>query len=74
LPVEMARMGLRAPVNVTWEVTRKCNLRSAHCLLDAGPESAEELSTAECRRLINNLAALAPSCRNPRLIAFNRII
>jgi mycofactocin radical SAM maturase len=58
LPVEMARMGLRAPVNVTWEVTLKCNLRCAHCLSDAGLESAKELSTAECRKLIDQLAAL----------------
>jgi len=58
LPADLARLGLRAPVNVTWEVTQKCNLRCVHCLSDAGPESAEELSTAECRRLIDDLTAL----------------
>ena len=58
MPADLARLGLRAPVNVTWEVTRKCNLRCAHCLSDAGPKSAEELSPGECRRLIDQLAAL----------------
>ena len=58
LSAEIARTGLRAPVNVTWEVTLQCNLRCTHCLSDAGSESAEELSTAECRKLIDQLAAL----------------
>ena len=58
MPADLARAGLRAPVNVTWEVTLKCNLRCAHCLSDAGPESAEELSSGECRKLIDQLAAL----------------
>ncbi|MBI4767051.1 MAG: mycofactocin radical SAM maturase [Deltaproteobacteria bacterium] len=58
MPADLARPGLRAPVNVTWEVTLKCNLRCAHCLSDAGPESAQELSPAECRRLIDDLAGL----------------
>jgi [mycofactocin precursor peptide]-tyrosine decarboxylase / 3-amino-5-[(4-hydroxyphenyl)methyl]-4,4-dimethylpyrrolidin-2-one synthase len=58
LPAEMARTGLRAPVNVTWEVTLKCNLRCTHCLSDAGPESADEISSGESRELIDQLANL----------------
>ena len=58
MPADLARRGLRAPVNVTWEVTLKCNLRCAHCLSDAGPESTEELSSGECRKVIDQLAAL----------------
>ena len=54
----MARMGLRAPVNVTWEITLKCNLQCAHCLSDAGSELENELSTRECRQLVDQLAAL----------------
>lgn len=54
----MARSGLRAPVNVTWEVTLRCNLHCAHCLSDAGLESAEELTTQESRRLIDDWAAI----------------
>ena len=54
----MARQGLRAPVNVTWEITLKCNLQCAHCLSDAGIASPDELSTLECRSLIDQLTAI----------------
>jgi mycofactocin biosynthetic radical S-adenosylmethionine protein MftC len=55
---EAARMGLRAPVNVTWEVTLKCNLACVHCLSDAREASKDELTTDECMRLIDHLAAI----------------
>src|SRR5512143_414695 len=54
----MAKRGLRAPVNVTWEITLKCNLHCAHCLSDAGKALEDELSTEECRGLIDQWAAL----------------
>lgn len=54
----MARKGLRAPVNVTWEITLKCNLRCAHCLSDSGVASADELTHLECLRLVDQLTAL----------------
>lgn len=54
----MARMGLRAPVNVTWEITLKCNLQCAHCLSDAGTALKEELTTRECRALVDQLTEL----------------
>ena len=54
----MARMGLRAPVNVTWEITLKCNLRCAHCLSDAGTPSERELTPAESRVLVDDLTSL----------------
>ncbi len=54
----MARGGLRAPVNVTWEITLKCNLRCVHCLSDAGKAQDHELSTEECWGLIDQWAAL----------------
>jgi mycofactocin radical SAM maturase len=54
----MARKGLRAPVNVTWEITLKCNLRCVHCLSDAGNPLDHELNTEECRDLIDQWAAL----------------
>lgn len=56
--IEMARMGLRAPVNVTWEITMKCGLRCVHCLSDAGVSSRGELSTQECRELVDQLIAI----------------
>jgi mycofactocin radical SAM maturase len=58
LSAELARYGLRAPVNVTWEITLKCNLRCEHCLSDAGKPLDHELSTEECRALIDQWAEL----------------
>ena len=54
----MARKGLRAPVNVTWEVTLRCNLRCVHCLSGAGQGSDQELGLEECRRVIDQWSAL----------------
>ena len=54
----MARKGLRAPVNVTWEITLKCNLRCVHCLSAAGLAKANELTTRECLEFVDQLAAL----------------
>jgi mycofactocin radical SAM maturase len=54
----MARKGLSAPVNVTWEITLKCNMHCVHCLSDAGPAAEDELSTQECRDLVDQLTAL----------------
>jgi mycofactocin radical SAM maturase len=50
-------MGLSAPVNVTWEVSYACNLSCKHCLSDSGPKRQGELSTAECFKVIDQLAA-----------------
>jgi len=58
LSAKMARMGLRAPVNVTWEITFQCNLQCAHCLSDSGAREASELSFLECRKLIDQLTAM----------------
>jgi len=56
LSAEMAKGGLRAPVNVTWEVTLRCNLRCAHCLSAAGEALPEELDSSDARELILQLA------------------
>jgi len=58
LSAEMARRGLRAPVNVTWEITLSCNLRCVHCLSDAGKKAGSELTGGECLGLIDQLAGL----------------
>lgn len=49
---------MRAPVNVTWEVTLKCNLACMHCLSDAGDASENELDRKECLDLIDQLASI----------------
>lgn len=56
MSAKMARQGLRAPVNVTWEITYQCNLHCVHCLSDAGAASPQELSTVESKNLILQLA------------------
>jgi mycofactocin radical SAM maturase len=58
LSADTARRGLRAPVTVTWEITRRCNLKCVHCLSDSGLAAANELSTRECRDLVDQLTAL----------------
>ncbi len=50
--------GLFAPVNVTWEVTYKCNLSCIHCLSDSGLKRDNELTTKECLRIIDTLSAM----------------
>lgn len=50
---------MRAPVNVTWEITRVCNLRCSHCL-SAGLRAAgaDELDLVQCWALIDELARM----------------
>jgi mycofactocin radical SAM maturase len=54
----MARKGLRAPVNVTWEISLRCNLRCVHCLSDSGEASDDELNHKESLDLIDQLTAM----------------
>ncbi len=55
---KLAGQGLKAPVNVTWEMTLKCNLKCAHCLSDSGAQAKDELTTQECRQLIDQLTQM----------------
>jgi len=54
---QYVEMGLRAPVNVTWEVTYTCNLSCVHCLSDSGARRGGELDTEQCKGVIDALAA-----------------
>ena len=48
------------PRLIAWEVTRRCNLKCRHCRASAtGAEYAGELSTEECRRVMDNIASFA---------------
>jgi mycofactocin radical SAM maturase len=47
---------LAAPVNITWEITRQCNLKCVHCLSDSCPDSIGELSLEECKGTVDQLA------------------
>jgi mycofactocin radical SAM maturase len=48
--------GLSAPVNVTWEVTYRCNLSCVHCLSDSGARRPGELTTEQCKRVIDAMS------------------
>jgi radical SAM protein len=49
------------PFIVIWEMTRACDLACAHCRAEAMPwRDPRELSTAEARGLIDEIAALGP--------------
>jgi mycofactocin radical SAM maturase len=49
---------LSAPVNLTWEITRQCNLNCIHCLSSSDREAPAELELAECLVVVDQLAAL----------------
>jgi mycofactocin biosynthetic radical S-adenosylmethionine protein MftC len=51
--VEEFWYGLDAPICLTWELTYACNLSCVHCLSSSGRRDSRELSTAECKQLID---------------------
>ena len=53
--VERFQFGLAAPICLTWELTYACNLACRHCLSSSGRRDPRELSTAECKAVIDEL-------------------
>ena len=53
--VEQFQYGLDAPICLTWELTYACNLACVHCLSSSGRRDPGELSTAECKAVIDEL-------------------
>ncbi len=51
--VDRFERGLDAPICLTWELTYACNLACVHCLSSSGRRDPRELSTEECRALID---------------------
>ncbi len=51
--VDNFEQGLDAPICLTWELTYACNLACVHCLSSSGRRDPRELTTAECRALID---------------------
>jgi mycofactocin radical SAM maturase len=47
--------GLDAPICLTWELTYACNLACLHCLSSSGRRDPRELSTEECKAVIDEL-------------------
>lgn len=49
---------LYAPVNLTWEITRRCNMKCIHCLSASSTELPNELTFDECKSIVDQLAKL----------------
>src|SRR5690242_18675180 len=47
--------GLDAPICLTWELTYACNLACVHCLSSSGRRDPRELSTEQCKAVIDEL-------------------
>jgi AdoMet-dependent heme synthase len=49
--------------SVSWNLTQRCNLQCAHCYMSAftGADTSRELSTGECRRVIDEIAVANPN-------------
>ncbi len=45
-----------APYLISWNVTRRCNLRCKHCYIDASTAMPGELSTREALRVLDEIA------------------
>ncbi|MEU6642487.1 mycofactocin radical SAM maturase [Saccharomonospora sp. NPDC046836] len=50
--------GLDAPICLTWELTYACNLSCVHCLSSSGRRDPRELSTEECKAVIDEMQRL----------------
>jgi mycofactocin biosynthetic radical S-adenosylmethionine protein MftC len=48
-------LGLDAPICLTWELTYACNLSCVHCLSSSGRRDPRELSTDQCKAIIDEL-------------------
>jgi mycofactocin biosynthetic radical S-adenosylmethionine protein MftC len=55
---EHFQYGLNSPICLTWELTYACNLACVHCLSSSGRRDPRELSTAECKAVVDELQAM----------------
>jgi mycofactocin radical SAM maturase len=53
--VDHFESGLDAPICLTWELTYACNLACVHCLSSSGRRDPRELTTDECKGIIDEL-------------------
>lgn len=56
--VDQLATGLDAPICLTWELTYACNLACVHCLSSSGRRDPDELSTAEAKSVIDDIAEM----------------
>src|ERR1700677_924043 len=52
---DLFQLGLDAPICLTWELTYPCNLSCVHCLSSSGRRDPRELSTDECKAVIDTM-------------------
>lgn len=52
------KRGLDAPICLTWELTYACNLSCVHCLSSSGRRDPRELTTDECKAVVDELHEL----------------
>ena len=64
--VDHFQYGLDSPICLTWELTYACNLACVHCLSSSGRRDPRELTTAECKAVIDELRADAGVLRQHR--------
>ena len=53
--VQEFELGLDAPICLTWELTYACNLACVHCLSSSGKRDPRELTTRQCKDIIDEL-------------------
>ena len=53
--VDQFESGLDAPICLTWELTYACNLSCVHCLSSSGRRNPDELTTEQCKAVIDEL-------------------
>ncbi|WP_072687401.1 mycofactocin radical SAM maturase [Rhodococcus marinonascens] len=53
--VDQFELGLDAPICLTWELTYACNLSCVHCLSSSGRRDPNELTTEQCKSIIDEL-------------------
>ncbi len=46
------------PSLISWNLTKKCNLRCPHCYMEAGRKAERELTTEECLGLLDEMQTL----------------
>lgn len=54
--MDYADWPLSAPVNLTWEITHKCNLNCVHCLSASRTEMPDELDLKEAKAVVDQIA------------------
>jgi radical SAM protein with 4Fe4S-binding SPASM domain len=57
-----SQIGAYRAYSISWNLTQRCNLHCAHCYMSASADAttAGELSTVECRRVMDEIAQVNP--------------